>query len=732
MLRTFKLKPLCLALCFTPALPAAAETQLPDILVNAERDDFDARRDARSTRLVYGREELDKMNEMTVGDYLRRLPGVTFTGPPGSPRDVLVRGMDKGYTQILIDGEPVPGGGKERQIQVDRLPLDLIERIEIIRAPTADLPNEGLMGTINIIPREAPAKRVASARALYGVVSGQKADAATKNLSGQYGDRYGNVRVLLNASTGERGEVKTKSKNEQKFSAGSTRTDWKREFEDERLTAEGFDFAPRIDVELGGGSSLILTPFISSVREDKRKTIDRFKLNPPATGASTVADGGTTEVEDKERVIARLRGEWKTKLAGGGEFSLRAGAQHGAEDKEKVKRDFNASGAQTKLAMEKGSSDEKESFAGARLKRRLGMHRLGGGIEYFDKSRKDDKQATEIDSKGKEMSKAAGLGDRLDISEKRWVLFLQDEIELARGHFLTPGLRSQRITRSSVDGSDQSRSARIHINSPSVHYLWQLNPSNNFRASVAETVKPPKFDELTSVVEVKSGSVTDPDKSGNPDLEPEKAIGLELGWEHFLPRAGGVLGANAFYRDINDKVEKRAVEESGRFVERPVNVGDAQVWGIELDARARMDAIGMPELMLRANATRLYSRLRNAATGETTRAKDQPPYVYNLGFDYQILAWEASFGGNYNYTPRFIKDPGDPAKNDYEAEQKLLDLYFYKRLDRQFGLRLTAVNLLDMKKDKDKFSVDGKGVSTVTREIERGGRGFFLALEGKF
>lgn len=138
------------------------------MLVGAECDDFDARRDAPTTRLVYGREELDKMNEMTVGDYLRRLPGVTFSGPPGSPRDVHVRGMDKGYTQILIDGEAVPGGGKERQIQVDRLPLDMIERIEIIRAPTADMPNEGLAGTINIVLREAQSQRVASARALYG------------------------------------------------------------------------------------------------------------------------------------------------------------------------------------------------------------------------------------------------------------------------------------------------------------------------------------------------------------------------------------------------------------------------------------------------------------------------------------------------------------------------------------------------------------------------------------
>ena len=727
-----KLTPLCLALCLTPVAALAAETQLPDVVVGAERDDFDARRDARSTRLVYGREELDKMSELTVGDYLRRLPGVTFSGPPGSPRDVRLRGMDKGYTQILIDGEPVPGGGKERQIQVDRLPLDMIERIEIIRAPTADMPNEGLAGTINIVLREAPARRVASARAQYGVTDGRNADAETKNLSAQYGDRFGNVSLLLNASVGERGEVKTKSKDEQKFRPDGTRTDRKQEFEDERLVAEGIEFAPRLNVKLGGGNELSLTPFVSRSDEEKRKTFDKFKFSTPATGVGRVGDGTKAEREDKLREIARLRGEWKTKLTGGREFSLHAGAQEGIEDKDKMAREFNAAGAQTKLAEERTENVERESFGGVRLTLPLGAHHLKAGIEYFDKTREDNKRTVETDAKGKVSVKTPGLGDRFDIAEKRWVAFVQDEVELAKGHVLTPGLRSQWIEQSSVDSNGERRSGDYTLNSPSLHYLWKFDARNNLRASVAETVKLPKFDELSSVTETKSGTLTDPDKSGNANLKPEKALGFELGWEHFLPRSGGVLGANAFYRDITDKIEKRTALESGRFVERPDNVGDARIWGVELDARAQMDLVGLPQLMLRANATRLYSRLENTATGRDTRVKDQPPYVYNVGFDYYLPRWDASFGGNYNYTPRFLKDPGSATNRDDEAEQKLLDFYLHKRISRQFGLRLTATNLLDMEKDKDKFALDAAGNRIVTREIERGGRGLFIALEGKF
>ena len=48
-----------------------------------------------------------KQIDATVGDVLRRLPGMSLTGPAGIAKDIRMRGMDKGYTQVLINGEPV-------------------------------------------------------------------------------------------------------------------------------------------------------------------------------------------------------------------------------------------------------------------------------------------------------------------------------------------------------------------------------------------------------------------------------------------------------------------------------------------------------------------------------------------------------------------------------------------------------------------------------------------------
>lgn len=728
----FRLAAHCLPFLIFGAAPVYAETatELATISVGAERDDFNARQNATSTKLVYGREELDRMNELTVGDYLRRLPGVTFSGPPGTPKDVRVRGMDKGYTEILIDGEPVAAGTKERQIQVDRLPLDMVERIELIRAPGADMSNEGMMGAINIVLRDAPPARVASARLVTGRIFGEKTDKDTWNLSGQYGNASGDVRWLLNAAVGQRGEPRTKVQSEQGFVAATgVRNSWKDQFADERATTNTLDFSPRLNVKLSSIDELVFTPWIIRSDERKTKATNKFKYNTPATGANYVADGSSRETEDKLRETTRLRGEWKRDLVGGW-LSVYAAAQQGGEEKDKTALEYNAAGALTKTTLEKDDKDEKDWYLGVKIEQKLGRHKPSAGLEYKDKSRKDTKTTRENG-----VPKSAGQGDNFNVEEQRWTAFLQNEIALGGGHFLTPGVRAFRQQQSAVDGLGQASGGTVNAFTPSLHYLWQIDPRNNLRASVTKTLKPARFDDLSTVTVTASGvnSLGNPDKSGNPSLRPEEAVGLELGWEHFLPRAGGVLGANLFQRDIKDLVEKRTALEGARFVERPQNVGDAKVWGVELDARPRMDIIGMPELMLRFNYTRLFSEITNSATGQTTRISDQPPYVYNFGFDWQLSRWGAAWGVNYNYTPKFLKNPTEPLKPNDEAEQKLLDMYVMKRLNKELSLRLTAANLLDMAKDKDKYEFNNLGQKTkFTQESERGGRAFYIALEGKW
>ena len=90
---------------------------------------------------------------------LKRLPGVTIQGRPGRGGAIRLRGLGSGYTQILLDGERVPPG-----FSLDSLTPDQIERIEILRAPTAETGARAIAGTINIITRGGYTRRVNDVR----------------------------------------------------------------------------------------------------------------------------------------------------------------------------------------------------------------------------------------------------------------------------------------------------------------------------------------------------------------------------------------------------------------------------------------------------------------------------------------------------------------------------------------------------------------------------------------
>ena len=108
--------------------------------------------------LIYGQEFFQRFEPLSVGDALKRVPGVSFNTDVGEFDNPGFRGLPAGFTQVLINGRPIPsaggGDGTARSVFVDRIPAELVDRIEIIRSPSADIDAQGIAGTINIILRE--------------------------------------------------------------------------------------------------------------------------------------------------------------------------------------------------------------------------------------------------------------------------------------------------------------------------------------------------------------------------------------------------------------------------------------------------------------------------------------------------------------------------------------------------------------------------------------------------
>lgn len=153
---SFRLTLLAAALAAAPAHAAdptteiKAEPKIEKVEIKGSAGSYNRRKDESATKIVVSHDEIVKFGDTNVLDVLKRLPGVTVAGNGQRGSEIRMRGLGSGYTQILLDGEKAPAG-----FSIDSLAPDTIERIEVIRAATAEFSTQSIAGTINIVLRKA-------------------------------------------------------------------------------------------------------------------------------------------------------------------------------------------------------------------------------------------------------------------------------------------------------------------------------------------------------------------------------------------------------------------------------------------------------------------------------------------------------------------------------------------------------------------------------------------------
>src|SRR5215212_6865736 len=67
-----------------PATPTARPERLAPVQITGSRpDDVQERRNSTAAKIIIGRDEIERFGDSTLGDVLKRLPGVTIQGRPG-------------------------------------------------------------------------------------------------------------------------------------------------------------------------------------------------------------------------------------------------------------------------------------------------------------------------------------------------------------------------------------------------------------------------------------------------------------------------------------------------------------------------------------------------------------------------------------------------------------------------------------------------------------------------
>jgi vitamin B12 transporter len=149
---------------------------------------------------VLTRKDIERLQAQSVPDLLRGLPGVVLAnnGGPGKNTSLFVRGTSTDHVLVMVDGFKI-GSATSGGAALQDIPIDQVERIELVRGPRASIyGSEAIGGVIQIFTRkgaQAPgfALTTGSRHRFEGSAQGGFGD---KNLWASAGVRSGTTRGI--------------------------------------------------------------------------------------------------------------------------------------------------------------------------------------------------------------------------------------------------------------------------------------------------------------------------------------------------------------------------------------------------------------------------------------------------------------------------------------------------------------------------------------------------------
>ena len=150
---------------------------------------------------VVSADQVGKFPDSNIGDALKRIPGINVQYDQGEARFGQVRGTSADLSSVTINGNRIPSAeGDTRNVQLDLIPADMIQMVEVNKVVTPDMDADAIGGSINLVTKSSPYKRFISATA--GTGFNRVSDKMQLNLGFTYGQRFFGDRlgVMLSAS----------------------------------------------------------------------------------------------------------------------------------------------------------------------------------------------------------------------------------------------------------------------------------------------------------------------------------------------------------------------------------------------------------------------------------------------------------------------------------------------------------------------------------------------------
>lgn len=691
--------------------------------------------------LSYDLEYFQRFEPNTVGDMVKRVPGAAFVGADIMEYDgVQLRGLGGGYTQVLVNGRKVPGAGDDRSFWVDRIPAEMVDRIEVLRSNSANRSGDAVAGAINIVLRDAYEFDGSYVR--VGVNRWHDGEVNPTLGAVTSGEALGG-RILAGINVQDRYRGKAKRSDRYADPSREDLLSW----EDQVEVKDGRDYSANVSYTADTGETGRLRIDAFYVKTDRDVTETSFEEEYDDGEVITADVPGLATVDQANWGIGA---EYRFDMAGG---TTRIGIDHARFTDDSVESEaahayVDGAWDESEAEMERIDARDAETAAKIAHSRHVGSAaEMEFGIDYRRKKRdvthafhewaaadEGDPIVYELDGTVASVIEETRLDPYLMVSGARGILSWE------------AGLRLE-TTRSSIryveDGEAEGAAAKDYDELlPSVHLKWDLTDADRISLSLARSVKRPNFNEL--VPALLDGEYGDNDYIGNPALDAETANGLDLGYERRLGRRG-VAGINLFYRDVDNLIELvntgdpseemrdawddmvadgdyATVEEAmdaepaQSWVFTSGNVGSGKVYGVELDLSTPLSAFGMDNTGVFMNYAYVRSRVDDFMGAR--RFNNQARSAFNVGFIQDLPTLDASFGVSYRKQgDAYERILGEEVTIRYGAD---LEAFVEKRFGSSVSVRLSAANLLDASKDEvfHKFDTLGDQLSRDHDEYE--------------
>lgn len=614
------------------AQEALNEFSLDAMVVTATRTEMTVK-EAPSAVEIVDSKKLEQTQAKTLHDALKGALGVNVFNDFQGRSNVSIRGSESRHVLIMVDGKRMGGElsyNSANAWDVDRIRMEDVEKVEIIRGPAGALyGSDAIGGVINVITK-TPNKNIAEINYEYGWYENGKGAGYKSNLYLQGAEN--NYSYKINAGLNKNRPYEVSEGNEANFYG-----------KDQPLSLNvGYTF--------DNGNKLSFD--VSRLKENNQEHSFSSKVTPsmhPMMPTTVTNKNGVVKNDNKRTDYAL------TYSGNDNKHDWMFRAYKSVYDKNytsQSREDKFKNGVLAESKVSNKFDTVKRTLSTIEGKDTINLsdkHKLTAGFEY----RQDKSAGTRIKKNPAGMSNVHDAYDEAEINYL--AAYVQDEIKPDAKWLVIPSVR--------YDHSDKFGS---EITSQ-IGTTYNAADDVRIKAVIGQGYKTPTVNELYHYWEMFPGAWHNmgpmgmqfvPGKfyEGNPDLKPEKSLSYELAIEKDWGEKATVhLGA--FRNEVKDLIETYG---TGAFTNNTThpglaeqdaiqhyrNVPEAILQGVELYGSHRLGK----DIYLNAGYTFLDAKDKTGNKRLSDRAKHQ----FTFGVSYQpenIYAWDFNFDlvSNINY-----------------------------------------------------------------------------------